>query len=109
MLIPRRSLAKPAVIRNIEKRLRAIRRELPDVIRKHRFIANKRADLMRIQAGDNHLLPSRKITGLSRNLLRHQAERPGHKLTERHQIDLVIASHTIAVRIHQQRRVQWFS
>src|SRR5215831_15157941 len=103
MLVGRRGLAEPAVIRNHDEQFGTLLRELPHQIRKNTFVADRRRNLVSVHLADRVLGSGYKLTHLARQAFGKEEQLlEWHVLPERDQMHLVISGKPDAVRVQER-------
>src|SRR5215469_3777512 len=108
MLVRRRGLAEPAVIRNHDQQFGTLLRELPHQIRENTLVADRRRNLVSVHLTDRVLGSGYKLTHLACQAFGKEKQGlEGNILPERNQMHLVIAGKPDAVRTKERGAVRW--
>src|SRR5437588_6382823 len=103
----RAGLAIPEIIGDIDEHLSAVGGELAYFTGKDRFIADENAIASAVQVEDLALRSRSKVPDFARQLFSEKQEfLQGHIFAEGHQMDLVIATYHLALRIQDERGVE---
>src|SRR5215467_894104 len=108
MLIGRRGLAEPAVIRNHDEQFGTLLRELPHQIRENTLVADRCRNLVSVHLTDRVLGSRYKLTHLTCQAFGKEKQvLEGNIFPERNQMHLVIAGKLDAVRTQECGAVRW--
>src|SRR5215471_6261693 len=108
MLIGRRRLAEPAVIRDHDEQFGTHLRELPHQIRKNTLVADRRRNLVAVHWTDRVLGSRYKLTHLACQAFGKEKQvLEGNIFPERNQMHFVIPGKLDAVRTQERGAVRW--
>src|SRR5215471_839980 len=108
MLIGRRGLAEPAVIRNHDQQFGTLLRELPYQIRKNTLVADRCRNLVSVHLTDRVTGSGYKLTDLACQAFGKEKQILERNIfSERNQMHLVIAGKLDAVRTQERGAVRW--
>src|SRR5215471_2701358 len=108
MLIRRRGLAEPAVIRYHDEQFGTHLRELPHQIRENTLVADRRRNLVSVHLTDRVLGSGYKLPHLACQAFGKEKQvLEGNIFPERNQMHLVIAGKPNAVRTQERGAVRW--
>src|SRR5215467_1853882 len=107
MLIGRRGLAEPAVIRNHDEQFGTLLRELPHQIRENTLVADRCRNLVSVHFTDRVMGSRYKLTHLTCQAFGKEKQLlEGNIFPERNQMHLVIAGKPDAVRTQKRGAVR---
>src|SRR5215467_16231358 len=108
MLIGRRGLAEPAVVRNHDEQFGTFFGELSHQIRKNTLVADRRRNLVSVHLTDHVLGSWHKRTHLACQAFGKEKQvLEGNIFPERNQMHLVIAGKLDAIRTQERGAVRW--
>src|SRR3990172_13222586 len=98
MLIGGGAPSKPGIVGHVDQQTGAVFHEPASQVRINSFIADECSDLLAVDPAQDHVLPGRELANALNQWLGEAQQGPQkNELTERNQIDLVVAKQELPV------------